>query len=68
MPPSSLFFLFLLLLLLLFLQASYLAKAGKAVGVFEKRHVLGGAAVTEEIVAGEVRRALRQKVIQETMN
>ncbi|ETW00338.1 hypothetical protein H310_07705 [Aphanomyces invadans] len=30
--------------------ATYLAKAGKAVCVLEKRHVLGGAAVTEEIV------------------
>jgi phytoene dehydrogenase-like protein len=32
--------------------ASYLAKAGKRVGVFEKRHLVGGAAVTEEIVPG----------------
>lgn len=34
------------------LQAAYLARAGKRVAVFEKRHVLGGAAVTEEIVPG----------------
>ncbi|CAI5449633.1 unnamed protein product [Caenorhabditis angaria] len=32
--------------------AAYLAKAGKKVCVLEKRHVLGGAAVTEEIVPG----------------
>lgn len=32
--------------------ASYLAKAGKKVAVLERRHVLGGAAVTEEIVPG----------------
>ena len=36
-------------------QAAYLAKAGKRVTVFEKRHVLGGAAVTEEIVPGRHR-------------
>ncbi|CAK4870326.1 unnamed protein product [Aphanomyces euteiches] len=30
--------------------ATYLAKAGKSVCVLEKRHVLGGAAVTEEII------------------
>ena len=29
--------------------AAYLAKAGKKTLVLEKRHVLGGAAVTEEI-------------------
>lgn len=29
-----------------------MAKAGKKVAVFERRHVLGGAAVTEEIVPG----------------
>ena len=29
--------------------AGYLARAGKSVLVLEKRHVLGGAAVTEEI-------------------
>ena len=33
-------------------QAAYLAKAGKSVAVLERRHVLGGAAVTEEIVPG----------------
>jgi phytoene dehydrogenase-like protein len=32
--------------------AAYLARAGKKVIVFEKRHVLGGAAVTEEINPG----------------
>jgi phytoene dehydrogenase-like protein len=32
--------------------AAYLARAGKKVIVFEKRHVLGGAAVTEEIYPG----------------
>ncbi|CAI4228006.1 unnamed protein product [Auanema sp. JU1783] len=32
--------------------AAYLAKAGKKVCVLERRHVLGGAAVTEEIVPG----------------
>ncbi|OQS02840.1 pyridine nucleotide-disulfide oxidoreductase domain 2, partial [Thraustotheca clavata] len=30
--------------------ATYLAKAGKSVCVLEKRHLLGGAAVTEEII------------------
>jgi phytoene dehydrogenase-like protein len=33
-------------------NAVYLAKAGKKVLVLERRHVLGGAAVTEEIVPG----------------
>jgi phytoene dehydrogenase-like protein len=33
-------------------NAAYLAKAGKRVVVLERRHVLGGAAVTEEIVPG----------------
>ena len=33
-------------------SAAYLAKAGKKVACFEKRHVVGGAAVTEEIVPG----------------
>ena len=37
---------------LIILQAAYLAKAGKSVVVLERRHVLGGAAVTEEIVPG----------------
>ena len=32
--------------------AAYLARAGKSVLVLEKRHVLGGAAVTEEIFPG----------------
>jgi len=32
--------------------AAYLAKAGKRVLVLERRHVLGGAAVTEEIFPG----------------
>uniref|UniRef100_A0A914E6M2 Amine oxidase domain-containing protein n=1 Tax=Acrobeloides nanus TaxID=290746 RepID=A0A914E6M2_9BILA len=32
--------------------AAYLSKAGKKVCVLERRHVLGGAAVTEEIVPG----------------
>ncbi len=35
-----------------YMQAAYLAKAGKKVVVLERRHVLGGAAVTEEIVPG----------------
>jgi phytoene dehydrogenase-like protein len=33
-------------------NAAYLAKAGKKVVVLERRHVLGGAAVTEEILPG----------------
>ena len=32
--------------------AAYLARAGKNVLVLEKRHILGGAAVTEERVSG----------------
>ncbi|MGH9773557.1 MAG: phytoene desaturase family protein [Candidatus Acidiferrales bacterium] len=32
--------------------AAYLARAGRKVVVLEKRHVLGGAAVTEEIIPG----------------
>src|SRR5688572_3578474 len=32
--------------------AAYLAKAGKKVAVFESRHVVGGAAVTEELWPG----------------
>ncbi|KHJ91170.1 hypothetical protein OESDEN_08972 [Oesophagostomum dentatum] len=32
--------------------AAYLARAGRQVCVLERRHVLGGAAVTEEIVPG----------------
>lgn len=34
------------------MSAAYLAKAGKSVCVLERRHVLGGAAVTEEMVPG----------------
>ena len=34
-------------------QAAYLQKAGLNVCVLERRHVLGGAAVTEEIIAGQ---------------
>src|SRR5262244_2541529 len=33
-------------------NAAYMAKAGKKVLVLERRHVLGGAAVTEEIIPG----------------
>ncbi len=33
-------------------NAAYLARAGKKVLVLERRHVLGGAACTEEIVPG----------------
>jgi phytoene dehydrogenase-like protein len=33
-------------------NAAYLAKGGKKVVVLERRHVLGGAAVTEEIISG----------------
>ena len=33
-------------------NSAYLAKAGKKVLVLERRHVLGGAACTEEIVPG----------------
>lgn len=32
--------------------ASYLAKAGRSVCVLERRHIVGGAAVTEEIIPG----------------
>ncbi|MGZ4146234.1 MAG: FAD-dependent oxidoreductase, partial [Actinomycetota bacterium] len=32
--------------------AAYLAKAGRRVVVLERRHVLGGAAVTEEVFPG----------------
>lgn len=32
--------------------ANYLSKAGKKVLVLEKRHLVGGAAVTEELVPG----------------
>lgn len=52
--------------------SAYLAKAGKKVAVLEKRHVLGGAAVTEEIIPGYkfsrasyVLSLLRPKIIDE---
>ena len=35
-------------------QAAYLQKAGLKTLVLERRHVIGGAAVTEEIVPGIV--------------
>lgn len=35
------------------LQAAYLQKLGISTVVFERRHVIGGAAVTEEIIPGE---------------
>ena len=38
--------------LLFVVKAAYLVKKGLSVGVFERRHLLGGAAVTEEIVPG----------------
>lgn len=34
-------------------QAAYLQRLGVNTVVFERRHVIGGAAVTEEIVPGE---------------
>lgn len=34
------------------ISAAYLAKFGLSVVVLEKRHIIGGAAVTEEIVPG----------------
>eukprot|EP00897_Mesotaenium_endlicherianum_P004710 jgi/Mesen1/4267/ME000022S03557 len=34
------------------IAAAYLAKAGRQVAVLERRHIVGGAAVTEEIVPG----------------
>jgi phytoene dehydrogenase-like protein len=53
-------------------NAAYLARAGKRVIVLEKRHVLGGAAVTEEIfpgfrfsVASYVVSLLRPEIIQD---
>ena len=52
--------------------AAYLAKAGRRTLVLERRHVLGGAAVTEELhpgfrytVCSYVVRLLRPEVIQE---
>jgi len=38
----------------LYFQAAYLQKAGLDVCVLERRHVLGGATVTEEIVPGRL--------------
>jgi phytoene dehydrogenase-like protein len=32
--------------------AAYLARAGLSVAVLERRHVIGGAAVTEELIPG----------------
>src|SRR5574339_933468 len=53
-------------------NAAYLAKAGRKVVVLERRHVLGGAAVTEEIfpgfkfsVASYVVSLLRPEIIRE---
>src|SRR5512143_3604543 len=53
-------------------NAAYLARAGKKVLVLERRHVLGGAAVTEEIfpgfkysVASYVVSLLRPEIIRE---
>src|SRR5215217_242926 len=34
------------------INAAYLARAGKKVAVLEKRHLVGGAAVTEEMYPG----------------
>ena len=39
--------------------AAYLAKAGRKVLVLERRHVLGGAAVTDEIIRAFVTRSAR---------
>lgn len=36
-------------------QAAYLQRLGVNTVVFERRHVIGGAAVTEEIIPGEPR-------------
>src|SRR5437899_9464266 len=53
-------------------NAAYLARAGKRVLVLERRHVLGGAAVTEELfpgfrfsVASYVVSLLRPEIIRE---
>lgn len=35
-------------------QAAYLQRVGVNTVVFERRHVIGGAAVTEEIIPGEL--------------
>ena len=50
------------------LQAAYLAKAGKRVVVLEKRHVLGGAAVTEEIIPGNKSTTLESSSIRAAMS
>lgn len=34
------------------IAAAYLARAGLSVAVLERRHVIGGAAVTEELIPG----------------
>lgn len=34
-------------------QAAYLQRLGVDTAVFERRHVIGGAAVTEEVIPGE---------------
>ena len=54
--------------------AAYLARAGKKVLVLERRYVLGGAAVTEEVFPGfkfsvcsYVVSLLKPKIIQELM-
>src|SRR5438105_5573536 len=54
------------------INAAYLARAGKRVLVLERRHVLGGAAVTEEVfpgfrfsVASYVVSLLRPEIIRE---
>ena len=36
------------------MQAAYLQKGGLQTAVLERRHVLGGAAVTEELFPGKV--------------
>lgn len=36
------------------MQAAYLQRGGLKTAVLERRHVLGGAAVTEEIIPGQV--------------
>lgn len=35
-------------------QAAYLQRGGLKTAVLERRHVLGGAAVTEELIPGDV--------------
>lgn len=41
-------------------QAAYLQRLGVNTAVFERRHVIGGAAVTEEIIPGEPREVGRR--------